>query len=67
MRRGCIASGKVECDDCHQPLKYGERYLLIDGEGDEKQHLCVDCCLSRGYITYKTTTAEQIITFLSEE
>jgi hypothetical protein len=67
MRRGCIAIGKVECDGCHRPLKYGERYLLIDEEGDEKQRLCVDCCLSRGYITHKTTKVEQIITFLSEE
>ncbi len=67
MRRGCIAIGKVECDGCHRPLKYGERYLLIDGEGDDKQRLCVDCCLSRGYITYKTTKVEQIITFLSEK
>ncbi len=67
MHRGCIAIGKVECDSCHRPLKYGERYLLIDGEGDEKQRLCVDCCLSRGDITYRTTKTEQIITFLSEE
>ena len=67
MRRGCIAIGKVECDGCHRPLKYGERYLFIDEEGDEKQRLCVDCCLSRGHITYKTTKVEQIITFLSEK
>ncbi len=67
MRRGCIAIGKVECDGCHRPLKYGERYLFIDGEGDEKQRLCVDCCLSHGYIACKTTKTEQIITFLSEE
>jgi hypothetical protein len=67
MRRGCIAIGKVECDGCHRPLKYGERYLFIDEEVDEKQRLCVDCCLSRGHITYKATKVEQIITFLSEE
>ena len=67
MRRGCIAIGKVECDGCHRPLKYGERYLLIDEEEDKKQRLCVDCCLSRGYITCKTTKTEQLITFLSEE
>jgi len=67
MRRGCIAIGNVECDGCHRPLKYGERYLFIDEEGDEKQRLCVDCCLSRGHITYKATKVEQIITFLSEE
>ena len=67
MRRGCIAIGQVECDGCHRPLKYGERYLLIEENGDEKQRLCVDCCLSRCYMICKTTKAEQIITFLSKE
>ena len=66
MRRGCIATGKVECDGCHRPIKYGERYLSINGEaeGDEKQRLCIDCCLSRGYISYGTEKGKQIITFL---
>jgi hypothetical protein len=67
MRRGCIAIGKVECDGCHRPLKYGERYLLIDGEGDEKQRFCIDCCQSRGYVSDRTEKGKQIITFLSEE
>jgi len=42
MRRGCIATGKVECDGCHSLIKYGERYLLINGEGDEKQRFCTE-------------------------
>jgi len=67
MRRGCIAVGKVECDGCHRPIKYGERYLSINGEGDEKQCLCIDCCLSRGYISYRTEKGKQIITFLPKE
>jgi len=67
MRRGCIAIGKVECDGCHRPIKYGERYLLTNGEGDEKQHLCIDCCMSRGYIAYGTEKGKQIITFLPKE
>ncbi len=67
MRRGCIAIGKVECYGCHRPIKYGERYLLINGEEDEKQRLCIDCCLSRGYISYGTEKGKQIITFLPEE
>ena len=66
MRRGCIATEKVECDGCHRPIKYGERYLLINGEGDEKQRLCIDCSLSRGYISYITEKGKQIITFLPE-
>ena len=67
MRRGCIAIGKVECYGCHRPIKYGERYLLINGEEDEKQRLCMDCCLSRGYISYGTEKGKQIITFLPKE
>lgn len=67
MRRGCIAIGKVECDGCHRPMKYGERYLLINGEGDERQRLCIDCCQNRGYISYGTEKGKQIITFLPKE
>ena len=36
MRRGCIAIGKTECDGCHRPIEYGEHYLLINEEDDEK-------------------------------
>jgi len=67
MRRGCIAIGKVECDGCHRPINYGERYLLIDGEGDERQRLCTDCCQSHGYVSYGTGKGKQIITFLPKE
>jgi len=67
MRRGCIAIGKVACDGCERPIKYGERYLLINGEGDEKQRLCVDCCQNHGYISYRTEKGKQIITFLPKE
>jgi len=67
MHRGCIAIGKVECDGCHRPIKFGERYLLINGEGDEKQRLCIDCCQNRGYISYGTEKGKQIITFLPKE
>ena len=67
MRRGCIAIGKVECDGCHRPIKYGECYLSINGEGDEKQRLCIDCCQNRGYISYGTEKGKQIITFLPKK
>jgi hypothetical protein len=67
MRRGCIAIGKAECDGCHRLLKYGERYLLIEGEGAERQRLCVDCCQSRDYVSEKIEKGNQIITFLSKE
>lgn len=67
MRRGCIAVGKIECDVCHRPLKYGERYLLINGEGDERQRLCIDCCASRGYVSSVAEKEKKITTFLRNE
>jgi len=67
MRRGCIAVGKVECDDCHRSIRYGERYLVINEEGDKKQRLCIDCCVSRGYISYRTEEGKEIMTFLPKE
>lgn len=67
MRRGCIAIGKTECDGCHRPIEYGEHYLLINEEDNEKQRLCVDCCRSRDYISYRTEKGKQIITFLHNE
>ena len=67
MRRGCIAVGKVQCDICHRAIKYGERYLLINGEGDVKQRLCIDCCLSLGYMSHETEKGNDVITFLPKE
>ena len=67
MRRGCIAIGKVECDGCHRAIEFGERYLLMDGEGDERQRLCIDCCQSDGYVSYGTEKGKQITTFLPKE
>ena len=67
VRRGCVAIGKVECDGCHRLIKYGERYLLTNGEGGEKQRLCVDCCLSHGYVSYRTEKGKQIITFFPQD
>ncbi|MGQ9545644.1 MAG: hypothetical protein ACUVTR_00535 [Dehalococcoidia bacterium] len=67
MRRGCIAIGKVECDGCHRSIKYGERYLVINGERHEKQRLCLDCCANRGYVSYSIEEGKHIITFLPKE
>ena len=67
MHRGCIAIGKTECDSCHRIVDYGERYLIIDGEGDERQRLCIDCCQSHGYVAYGTDKGKQIVTFLPKE
>ena len=67
MRRGCIATGKVKCGSCYRPINYGERYLIMDGDGDEKQRLCIDCCVKSGYISYGNEKGQQIITFLPKE
>jgi hypothetical protein len=66
MRRGCIAIDEVQCDGCHRPIEYGGRYLVIGSEEGDQQRLCVDCCLSRGYASYRTEKGEQIITFFPE-
>jgi hypothetical protein len=67
MRCGCIAVGKVQCDGCLRALEYGERYLLISSREGQSQRYCVDCCLSRGYASYKIEKAEKIITFFTED
>jgi len=67
MRCGCIAIGKIQCDGCHRLVKYGERYLVISDESGEKQRLCVDCCLSRGYASYREEKGKQIITFFPKD
>ncbi len=67
MRRGCIAIGQIQCDSCHRLIKYGERYLVLNDEKGEKQRLCIDCCLSRGYASYRTAKGEQTITFFPKD
>jgi nitrate reductase beta subunit len=66
MRRGCIAVGEVHCDGCRRSLEYGERYLVIDDEEGQGRRFCVDCCLSRGYASYRMEKGEKVITFFPE-
>jgi hypothetical protein len=66
MWPGCIAIGQIKCDGCHRAIEYGERYLVINGEEGKKERLCVDCCLSRGYASYRMGKEEQPITFFSK-
>lgn len=63
MHCGCIAVSKIQCDGCHRFLKYGERYLSINGEEGKKQRLCIECCLSHGYASFGTEKGEQELTF----
>lgn len=69
MRRGCIAVQQVRCDGCGRTIKHPERYLMMDegeasGETEAKlQRYCVDCCLSRGYASYRVEKGEKVLTF----
>jgi len=61
---GCISLGDIKCDECQRNIPYPERYLLID-EPDNKQYMCVDCCLTRGLV--KQIKGERGITFFVDE
>ena len=66
MRRGCISLGEVQCDDCHRTIPYPERYLITGETEGVVLHLCIDCCLKRGYADYKQEKGGQVITFFVE-
>ena len=72
MRRGCISLGEVRCDDCNRIIPYPERYLAVDekdgveDEEGETARYCVDCCLKKGYASYKMEKGENILTFFPE-
>lgn len=65
MKRGCIVVGEIECDGCNRLMEHGERYLLIEENGDKKSRFCVDCCLKKGYATYVKEKGEQVLTFFT--
>jgi hypothetical protein len=72
MRRGCISTGLVRCDECKKMIPYPERYLAIDEEngveveeGTTKRY-CVECCLKRGYAHYKMEKGEKVLSFFKE-
>jgi len=72
MRRGCIPSGEIECDQCHRIIPHSERYLAIDEEDSievetgKTMHYCVECALQKGYAYYKEEKNERILTFFPE-
>ena len=72
MRRGCISSGEVQCDECHRTIPYPERYLAvqekdgIEDETGETRHYCVECSLKKGYAHHKVDRGEQILTFFED-
>ncbi len=69
MRRGCISLGEIQCDECHHPIPYPDRYLVVDekdgieDEDGESQRDCVECCLKKGYAHYKEEKGERTLTF----
>lgn len=71
MNRGCVSVGEIKCDSCHSLIEPGERYLLMEDDGDEgkgkgkgkKPRLCVTCCLAKGYAAYVKEKGEEILTF----
>ena len=63
MNRGCIAVGEIKCDDCQRLIEQGQRYLLMEEKEDEKTHLCVECCLIKGYAAYVSEKGEKVLTF----
>lgn len=66
MRRGCISLGDVQCDDCHRIIPYPERYLIVEETEGVVSRLCSDCCLNKGYASYKQDKGERVLTFLVE-
>ncbi len=69
MRRGCITIGIVKCNNCERIIEHGERYLLISEDSDaedQKQRICVDCCVSKKYARNIKEKGEEILTFFVE-
>ena len=72
MRRGCISLGEIICDGCQETIPYPSRYLVLeekDGVEDEEgetRRYCIECCLKKGYATYKEEKGERILTFFTE-
>lgn len=67
MRCGCISLGDVQCDECHRMVPYPERYLLIDEAEGVILHLCIDCCLNKGYAHYTEEKGQQVLTIFPEK
>jgi len=66
MRCGCISLGDVQCDECHRIIPYPERYLVID-EGGSTLHLCINCCVDKGYARYSEEKGQRILTIFPEK
>ena len=72
MQRGCISLGEIKCTECDRIIPYSERYLAVDEQANTETsrgrtlRYCVDCCLKKGYASYRVEKGEQILTFFEE-
>ncbi|MAE11038.1 MAG: hypothetical protein CL876_03850 [Dehalococcoidales bacterium] len=68
MRRGCISSGEIHCDECHRLVPHSERYLAVEeedgveAEGGKTALYCMDCSIKKDYAYYKEEKDERILT-----
>jgi len=67
VRRGCITVGEVKCDGCQRLIEYGQQYLILKEETDKEVRLCSECCLAKGYASYKTEKGRRVITFFPKD
>lgn len=70
MRRGCVCLGERTCSECHRPIAYAARYLVVDeGEGENKTltYYCVDCAIKKGYGEWRGQKSERTLTFFTSE
>ena len=70
MRRGCISSGVIKCNQCQRVVPQSIRYLAIEeengvetAEGGETVYYCTECAIEKGYATYKEEKDGRILTF----
>jgi len=66
MLSGCISLGDAQCDSCHRTIPYPERYLIVEESEGITPHLCIDCCLNKGYALYKESKGKRVLTFFVE-
>jgi hypothetical protein len=66
MNRGCISLGDVQCDECKRLIPYPERYLIIDEAGSIR-HLCINCCMEKGYAHYTEEKGQRVLTIFPEK
>ena len=67
MRRGCIAVGLINCNNCGKIIDQGDRYLILEEDTEPKQRICLDCCEKLHYGRYEIEKGERIFTLLVDE